>query len=320
MSVPKILTDRQMGGRLRLRDLFVFSAVAQHGSMAKAAADLGVAQPTVSEVISNLENAYGVSLFDRSTRGVQLTVYGEALLRRSVAVFDELNQSAKDIRFLADPTVGEVRIAALEGLSAAILPEMIQHFAHSYPKVVVYVDNLVTSGPGMNGLRDRIYDLVLVRRDSGNQLLDEGLNVETLCDDGLVVAAGAHSRWVGRSDIGLAELLGEPWIFSPPGYAHAEEVFRGQGLNLPEGRIISLSVTLRMHLMSNGPYITMFPRSVMRQLAHRFGIVPLAVSLPSKPWPVVVVTLKNRTQSAAVESFLKSAREAAQSFSTQPAS
>jgi DNA-binding transcriptional LysR family regulator len=309
-----------MSRHLRLRDLFVFSLVAEHASMAKAAQELGVAQPSVSEVISNLEHAYGARLFDRSPRGVQLTVYGQALLKRSATVFDEIDQSARDIQFLADPTVGEVRIAALEGLSAAILPEMIQHFAHGYPKVVVYVDNLVTSGPGMNGLRNRIYDLVLVRRDSGNQLLDEDLNVEMLCDDELVVAAGAHSRWVGRSDIGLAELLAEPWIISPPGYTHAEEVFRGQGLSLPEGRIISLSVTLRMHLMSNGPYVTMFPRSVMRQLAHRFGIVPLAVSLPSKPWPVVVVTLKNRTQSAAVESFLKAAREVARSFSTQPAS
>ena len=91
MAGPKILTDRQISGRLRLRDLFVFSVVAQHGSMARAATDLGVSQPTVSEVISNLEHAYGVSLFDRSTRGVQLTIYGEALLKRSVTVFDELN-------------------------------------------------------------------------------------------------------------------------------------------------------------------------------------------------------------------------------------
>ena len=79
--------------------------------MAKAAAALGVAQPSISEVISDLEHNYRVKLFDRSPRGVQLTAYGEALLKRSIVVFDEIRQSARDIEFLADPTVGQIRIA-----------------------------------------------------------------------------------------------------------------------------------------------------------------------------------------------------------------
>ena len=117
MSVQKLRTDSQISRRLRLRDLLVFSKVAEHLSMAKAAASLGVTQPTVSEVIAGLEHTYGVKLFDRSPRGVQLTVYGHSLLKRSVAIFDEINQSVKDIQFLTDPNVGEVRIVCLEGLS-----------------------------------------------------------------------------------------------------------------------------------------------------------------------------------------------------------
>jgi DNA-binding transcriptional LysR family regulator len=136
--------------------------------MAKAAVELGVAQPSVSEVISNLEHAYGVSLFDRSPRGVQLTVYGEALLRRSVAIFDEINQSTKDMQSLADPTVGEVRIACFEALSATVLPEIVQHFARRYPDVVLYLENLTGWESAMTGLRNRQYDLVLVRRETGS--------------------------------------------------------------------------------------------------------------------------------------------------------
>ena len=59
----------RIGRRLKLRDLHTFRTVAQRGSMAKAAAQLGVSQPAVSEVIGSLEEALGVRLLDRSARG-----------------------------------------------------------------------------------------------------------------------------------------------------------------------------------------------------------------------------------------------------------
>lgn len=104
----KIDWESQIGRRLRLRDLHVFSTVVQRGSMAKAARQLGVSHPAVSEVIADLEHALGVRLLDRSAKGVEATIYGDALLKRSVAVFDELKQSIRDIEFLSDATTGEV--------------------------------------------------------------------------------------------------------------------------------------------------------------------------------------------------------------------
>src|SRR5439155_13750804 len=109
--LKKIDWDSQIGRRLRLRDLHVFFTVAQRGSMAKAAAQLGVSTPTVSEVIADLEHGLGVRLLDRSPKGVEPTTYGDALLKRTLVVFDELKQSIRDIEFLADPTTGEIRIA-----------------------------------------------------------------------------------------------------------------------------------------------------------------------------------------------------------------
>jgi DNA-binding transcriptional LysR family regulator len=78
----KIDWESQIGRRLRLRDLHVFSTVIQRGSMAKAARQLGVSQPAVSEVIADLEHALGVRLVDRSAQGVTATIYGNALLIR----------------------------------------------------------------------------------------------------------------------------------------------------------------------------------------------------------------------------------------------
>src|SRR3954471_21542676 len=97
--LKKIDWESQIGRRLRLRDLHVFFTVAQHGSMSKAAAHMGVSAPAVSEVIADLEHALGVPLLDRGPQGVEPTRYGHALLRRTIVVFDELKQSIKDIEY-----------------------------------------------------------------------------------------------------------------------------------------------------------------------------------------------------------------------------
>src|SRR5215472_16454401 len=100
--LKKIDWEHQISRRLRLRDLHVFFTVAQNGSMARAATQLGVSTPTVSEVIADLEHGLGVRLLDRSPKGVELTPYGNALLKRTLTVFDELKQSIKDIEHLED--------------------------------------------------------------------------------------------------------------------------------------------------------------------------------------------------------------------------
>src|SRR5437588_11382 len=153
----KIDWESQIGRRLRLRDLHVFFTVVQRGSMAKAAQQLKVTQPAVSRVIADLEHTLGVRLLDRGAQGVVPTIYGRALLKRGTVVFDELKQSIRDIEFLADPTVGEVRFGCQESIGAAILPPIIRRFSQQYPGVVLRAEQL-----GMTlelpTLRQRILD------------------------------------------------------------------------------------------------------------------------------------------------------------------
>jgi DNA-binding transcriptional LysR family regulator len=101
--MPRIAPEDRVGRRLKFRDLQVLFAVVQAGSMAKAATKLGLTQPAVSDIIAGLEQMFAVRLFDRNPRGVELTIYGRALLKRGRAAFDELRQGIKDIDFLSDP-------------------------------------------------------------------------------------------------------------------------------------------------------------------------------------------------------------------------
>src|SRR6516162_9600767 len=111
--------------RVKLHDLRVLMCVVERGSMAKAAESLATSQPAISRSIADLEYSLGVCLLDRGPYGVVPTPYGQALIKRGIAIFDELKQGVQDIEFLADPTAGEVRIATPIGGAAGFLAVVI---------------------------------------------------------------------------------------------------------------------------------------------------------------------------------------------------
>jgi DNA-binding transcriptional LysR family regulator len=314
----KIDWESQIGRRIRLRDLHVFSIVAQRRNMAKAAAELGVSQPTVSEVIADLEHALGVRLFDRSRQGVELTICGVALLRHVRAAFDELRQGIRAIEFLTDPTAGELRIGCPESIATALVSPAVQRFVRQYPRVVINIFNLTTPTLDLPQLHDRTLDLAIVRSPVPH--IDDptakDLQIECLFNDDLVVAAGIKNSWIHRRKINLSDLVDEPWILTPPGaaiYNHVMEAFRARGLATPSVIVGTQTGALRGDLLATGRYIAPLPRSIFDLYAKQFPLKTLSVELPIRPWPVVLVTLKNRTLSPVVERFIECTRSIAKS-------
>src|SRR5580704_10515920 len=137
--------------RLKLRQLEVLIAVAQLGNMAKAAEQLAITQPVVSKTISDLESTLGVRLFDRNRRGVEPTIYGRALLKRSVVVFNDLRTSVTELTFLSDPTAGELRIGSSEAVAAGMLGVIIDRLSRRHPRLTFEV----TLGGGLTDLQYR---------------------------------------------------------------------------------------------------------------------------------------------------------------------
>jgi DNA-binding transcriptional LysR family regulator len=313
--------DSHIGRRMRLRDLYVFFTVVQTGSLAKAAAVLHVSQPAVSQLIIDLEHAVGVKLLDRSSRGVTPTVYGRALLARGQSAFDELRQGIQEIEFLSDPTAGEMKLGCQEAI-AAILSPVIESFLQQYPRVVldIYEEEFDRFAAR---LRDRTLDFVLQRLRNPIQPNDpffDDLNVEVLFDDRLVIAAGVRSPWARRRKIELAELIDEAWILAPPdttNYRIVTEAFRERGLGAPRIALKTLSTHLRANLVASGEFIAPFPNSVLTFYADRFSLKALPVALSNQPWPVAILTLKNRTLNPVVELFLAHLRNFVRSRTAQ---
>jgi DNA-binding transcriptional LysR family regulator len=304
--------DGHIGRRLRLRDLRIFLMVMQSGSLAKAAAQLRVTQPAVSQVIAELERNIGAKLFDRGRRGVEPTVYAHALLSRSRVVFDELRQGLRDIEFLADAETGEVRIGSTT--TGVLLPPVLHRFSQRYPRVVVHVEEVPIPATDVSGLQDRKLDLILGHLPplAGTAMAD--LNIEFLFHDQLVIAAGRRNRWARRSKIDLAELVDEPWVLPPAdtwNYRGLAEAFIERGLSPPKPNLVALSTPLRTYLLSHGPHLTSLASSTVLLDPYRQLLKVLPIDLPVQPWPVAVLRLANRTLSPVVDRFVECAREVA---------
>jgi DNA-binding transcriptional LysR family regulator len=315
MASPILDWERRVGRRVKLRDLHILFAVVQWGSMAKGAAHLGMSQPSVSEAIASLEDALRVRLLDRSPRGIEPTIYARALLKRADVVFDELKQGVRDIEFLANPTAGEVRIGCPESLSAGFVPAVIDRLSRRYPKVSVHVIAAQTGEQEFRELRQRSVDVLLGRLFK--PVLGDDVAVEFLCEDSFSVVAGSQSAWARRRKIALAELMNEPWILFPENSvagSYIEAAFHANGLELPQQRLTSFSVQLRLHLLATSRFLTILHGSVLRFNAKRWSLKALPIDLLIRPMPIAIFTLKKRTLSPVVQLFIDHAQEVAKSM------
>jgi DNA-binding transcriptional LysR family regulator len=304
----------RIGRRLKLRDQHIMLAVVQHGSMAKAATELAVSQPAVSKAISDMEHAVGVRLLDRGRNGIVPTAYGRALVSRGRAMFDELKQGIEELAYLADPTVGELRIASTESLAAGFLPAVIESFSKEHPRVRLDVVQAVMNALHYHDLRERSVDLLLGRVSV--PLDEDDLDVEIVYDDQIVVVASRRSKWARARKLTLADLAAERWVLPPANSIAgllAAEWFRSGNIEMPRAAVTTLSIHLCRRLAATGQFVATLPVSVLRSTdCNELKVVPLM--LPAQARPVGIVTLKNRTPSPVAKRFIECAHRTAKQY------
>jgi DNA-binding transcriptional LysR family regulator len=304
-------TDR-VGRRVKLRDLHIALAVADAGSMTRAAEELAVSYPVVSKTISELEHTLGVKLFDRSISGVEPTHYGRALLKSGVAVFDEMRKGLQQIEFIKQPDAGELRIGSSIVTDAGLLPAIIEQFSQDFPRAVVRVlpENIAIQQ--YDNLRDRKVELVLGRLPVA--MTEPDLVAEPLFDEPNLVVAGSESRWAKRRNLTLADLVGEPWVLADAGSLAGslhEEVFRMSGLEPPPATVTTVSLHLYMRLIETGRWLGLVPASVMRFGGKEMRLKVLKVETVSPPAPVGFITVRDRTLTPLAGRFIDCARKIA---------
>jgi DNA-binding transcriptional LysR family regulator len=311
----KPMTDEigRVEPRIGLHDLRVLMVVVGAGSMGKAARLLATSQPAISRSIGELEHALGVRLLDRTAQGIEPTPYGRALLKRGTAVFDELQQGIKDIRFLSDPTVGDLTIGASIAIAEGLICSVITRLCQRYPRLTFQV-HATDTATAYQALVDRKVDLAIVHVISPPT---EGLmNVEPLLQDPHVVVAGAHNPLTRRRRITLAQLAAEPWVLplaDQPYGTIVSEAFRAHGMTVPP-TVVGSTLPLRTALLMTGSFLSMVPRVVMQFPPKNRLLKILPISLPGTARPLALVTLKNRTLNPLAQLFADYVRECVKPF------
>ena len=297
----------RVGRRLKLRDLHILLTVVQRGSMAKAAAALAISQPAVSKAIADMEHTVGLRLLDRRRNGIEPTAYGSALVRRGLAIFDELKHGVEELAFLADPTAGQLRIGSTESIAAGLLPAVIERFSREHPRVHLDIAQAVMSTLHYRELRERSIDLLLGRIPT--PFAEDDLETDIVYDDQVVVVAGRHSKWARSRRLKLADLASEPWILPPadtlPGSLAAELFRASTAAEMPRAPVTTLSIHLCCRLVASGRFVTTLPTSILRFAGRDLSLKVLPIKLPAQPRPVAIITLKNRTLSPVAKLFIE---------------
>jgi DNA-binding transcriptional LysR family regulator len=301
----------RIGRRLKLHDLHIFMTVAETGSMGKAAELLSISQPSVSKAISEIEHTIGVRLLDRTPKGVEITPYGRALLRRGIGAFHELRQSIKDIELLSDPMAGDVQIGCPEAIACGLLLAISDRFSRQHPRVVQSVHAANNMQLQFRLLRDRNVDFLI--GGLPKPIADDDLDIEVLYEDRPFIVSGAKNQWAGRRKVELSELADEPWLLPHESIFSSlvEEAFQTQRLIRPKLGVRTYSTYQRLSLLATNNFIGAESGSVLRFNIDRFPLKVLPVDFPVRSWPIAIVTLKNRPISSVVQNFIECAREVA---------
>jgi DNA-binding transcriptional LysR family regulator len=308
--------EEDIARRLRLRDLHTLRVVAELGSMARAAESLALSQPAISKAVAEMERTLGVPLLDRSPRGVAATAYGRVLLARGTAMLDELRQGIEEIRFLADPTRGEVRVGATEPMTA-VVSAVVDRLSRRHPRMRFRVD-VAPTRELLEGLRGRDLDLAVTRMaDAG--AAEPDLRVEVLFDDPLAVMADRGNplarRRGGRRRIELGGLLDEPWALPPYDSflgAFILQAFRGRGLEPPRVAVSTRSVQMWVAMLRTRRFLGIGPSAMLRFSAHYPSLAALPVDLAETRRPIALVALASRSPAPAARLFADCARAVAQ--------
>lgn len=244
--------------RIRLRHLHTFVAVAQQGTLGRAAETLNLSQPALSKTLNELEQLTGTRLFERGRLGAQLTVPGEQFLTHAVKVLDALNTAGQALNRKEDASADVVRVGALPTAALGILPAAIGRF-HQQQKSTSLQVATMNNTMLLAGLKSGEIDLGIGRM-SDPELMG-GLNYELLFLESLkLVVRPGHPLL--QETITLSRVMEWPVVVSPKGTVprqNAEALLQSQGCKMPAGCIETLSASLSRQLTVDYDYVWFVP-------------------------------------------------------------
>jgi DNA-binding transcriptional LysR family regulator len=196
-----------MNEEIELRHLRYFLAVAETLHFSKAAQRLGIAQPPLSQQIKRLEQLLGHRLFDRTTRGVKLTLAGQLLAERARSTIEKVQDDLAQVRRLGRGEEGTLTVGFAGSVMFTDLPAAIESYRRRYPKVELRLRELNTSAQ-IAALLTGTLDLGFLRDADPS----DGIEISTLIEERYVAVLPRAHALARRRSLRVRDLQKEPFI------------------------------------------------------------------------------------------------------------
>ena len=294
--------------RIRLRHLHTFVAVAQQGTLGRAAETLNLSQPALSKTLNELEQLTGTRLFERGRLGAQLTLVGEQFLTHAVKVLDALNTAGQALNRKEGLSNDIVRIGALPTAALGILPSVIGQF-HQQQKDITLQVATMNNTMLLAGLKSGEIDIGIGRMSDPE--LMSGLNYELLFLESLkLVVRPGHPLL--QETVTLSRVMEWPVVVSPKGTLprqNAEALLQSQGCKIPTGCIETLSASLSRQLTVDYDYVWFVPSGAVKDDLRRGLLAALPITTQGAGEPIGILTRVDATLTAGSQTLLSAIRK-----------
>jgi LysR family transcriptional regulator of abg operon len=273
---------------MKVQHIQVLVAIADHGSLRAAAAALGKSQPALTQALQQAEEELGVAIFNRTSRGVEVTELGERILSRARTIASEIGRLDEEVAQLRGEQVGAVHVCVSPLAAVRIMPRALTLFRKSWPMV----DVRLTSGlfPGaLKPLREGRTDLLIGPAPPAGMAHD--IAVEHLIDTPIQVVTAATSPLLRARS--LAELREAQWIMigAPGGPGDIfRQPFIDNGLIPPHATTTSESYFGALALVESLGAVCTFPQLLMEDVVKTWRIAPIPIGETIAPLRISLMT------------------------------
>ena len=207
----ELVVERNSAVMINFLHLKYFQAVAKHEHITKAARELNVSQPALSNTITRLEESLGVPLFTHQGRNIRLNSYGKIYLQQINKAFFELEKGARELEELAGSSSGMISFATT---LPSVLPLLLKGFLSIYPNVKFTQNQAFSEKEIIEQLHKQLIDLCL----STFPIINPKIEWLPLIDEEILLSVPRGHKFVGRKSIHLLEAAEEPFISITPEY------------------------------------------------------------------------------------------------------
>lgn len=295
--------------RISSRQIMLLNALDEHSNLRRAAAAIHTTQPAATALLQQMEETLGVMLFERHSRGMRPTMYGEVMIRYARGVQHDFEHAGEEMLALAAGATGLVRVGSVMGAVPTLLTRALSRFKAGNPQVrlALQVD---TSDLLIPGLIRGDLDVVLGRLPDQFDNID--LEIELLEGEPMSIVARPGHALFDLPHIEMHDLVGQTWILHPSGSPmrrRVEAALQEASMTASLDIVETASILATTAMVEETDMISVVPLNVAQHYANYGMIAILPLDLPIAMAKLGIITRKEKDLSPATRGFLHCLRK-----------